>query len=507
MARRSKRKRSEPQATLSDLVSEPESVSKPEPLYHTPMSSDFPQGSIGPANWVDPVTYRALKAKFSKKKKTTPKKTTKKKKSSRKGYYRNYGGSLAGMGPIVITGRGGYFTDKLKTGASAAYRALQRGIPAGTFSRLGTAAGGAMFGAPGASVGSFLGQGVSNVLGFGDYAIRKNDLLQVHEGMPVPTFNDLNQGIVVCHREYIADISVASTAFQNRAFALQPGDNTTFPWLSQIAAQFEQYELLGCLIQFRSTSSDFGTTTNLAMGTVIMATEYDVVDANYASKLEMENAQYSMSGKPSHDMIHPIECDPSLVGPYGLKYIRSGPVPSGKDPRLYDHGTFQLATQGITTAAGSVIGELWVTYKIAFYKPQFNLGTDIRTDYYIGTTASAGSPWGIVLPQAGSSLGTGVSGTTLSFPDTIPTGSILSVNCVILGSSSAIVNPTFTFNNCTKLYSTNTNNETTSRMFYFIIVKKTADSMNITATGATMLSAVTETRLIVTQIDQELAYG
>ena len=50
---------------------------------------------------------------------------------SRGQYRRNYRG---GSGPIIITGRGNYWTDKLRSGASAAYRALKRATPSGTFS-------------------------------------------------------------------------------------------------------------------------------------------------------------------------------------------------------------------------------------------------------------------------------------------------------------------------------------------------------------------------------------
>lgn len=505
MSRGSKRAR-----TLVDTA-----IAQEQNEMTTPMQTDYNMdpalmpGSTGPSNWVDPVTYRALKRRFSRRttRKTAPKKA---KTTRRRVYRRRYpatSSSLSGMGPIVITGRGGYWADKFKSGASAAYRALQRGIPEGTFNRLGQAAGGAMFGGLGATAGGLLGSGISSVLGFGDYAIKKNDLLMMHEGMPVPTFQDLNQGIVVCHREYLADITVSGTTFQNRSYIINPGDQTTFPWLSAIAANFEQYEMLGCLFQFRSTCSDFGTTTDMSLGTVVLSTEYDATDSSYASKIEMENAQYSMSGKPSQDIIHPIECDPDSVGPHGLKYIRTGPVPSGQDARMYDHGKFQVATQGIPNATGS-IGELWVTYKIALYKPQFNVARTVLTDWYSSANADTSNYWGIgAVSVTNSNLGSTVSGNVLTIPPKVPVGTYLFIHLFYLGSSTTLTNAMNTSRTgCTLTYVAQVPSAgavSTTQGINMIVVK-TADTATVTITAGTLPGSISVCRVMVTHLDTDI---
>jgi len=459
-------------------------------------------GAVGPQNWVDPVTYRALRKKFTKKRKRTTTKKRSTRRSSRS--YGSSGRSLSGMGPIVITGRGGYWGDKFSEGASAAWKSLKRATPEGTFSRLGRAAGGAMFGKPGASVGNWLGGGVSGILGFGDYAVKKNDLMMLDEGVPVPTFQNMNDGVIVCHREFIGDIT-QSIVFTNNQFVIQPGDVGTFPWLSQIAAQFEQYEILGMIFQYRSTASDFGTTTNMAMGSVIMATEYDTVDNAYSSKLEMENSQYAMSGKPSHDIIHPIECDPGVVGPMGLKYVRTGPVPSGKDNRLYDHGNFQIATTGMPAATGT-IGELWVTYKIAFYKPQFNVGNSIRSDYWTAGSHSIDSYWGIAPTiSAGSSIIVGNGGNVLTFPKNVPVGSKFAIMMDVLGASTSVTGPTVTPSNCT-IELGHASSGPTVRYFHLILLTVTGPQPSLTTAGGTLLGTQTAFKLLITQIDSEITY-
>jgi hypothetical protein len=84
------------------------------------------------------------------------------------------------------------------------------------------------------------------------------------------------------------------------------------------------------VFEYRSTS-DFGTKTSLEMGTVTMATDYDEIDPVQTSKLSMQNMQYS--AQPS------LKCDPSITF-QPMLCNRCGSVPSGRDPRLYDHGTF-----------------------------------------------------------------------------------------------------------------------------------------------------------------------
>ncbi|QMW68786.1 capsid protein [Crucivirus-309] len=464
-------------------------------------------GAVGPQNWVDPVTYRALRKKFTKKRKRTTTKKRSTRRSSRS--YGNSGRSLSGMGPIVITGRGGYWGDKFGEGASAAWKSLKRVTPEGTFSRLGRAAGGAMFGKPGASVGNWLGGGVSGILGFGDYAVKKNDLMVLDEGVPVPTFQNMNDGVIVCHREYIGDIG-QTVNFTNTAFPIQPGDATTFPWLHQIASQFEQYEILGMLFQFRSTSSDFGSTANMALGTVIMATEYDSVDASFGSKLEMENAQYSMSGKPSHDILHPVECDPGVVGPMGLKYVRTGPLPSGKDNRLYDHGNFQIATTGMPVGSGT-IGELWVTYKIAFYKPQFNHGVDIKSDFFFHSSADNSNMFGTVpIAVSNSSLGCTISGNTITFPKTAVVGQVYMIayqcngGAAVTSAGGCIYTGCAAINRQASLPGAGTVTRYMENQYIRITNVSPTAAITVVWSAMTLPTAITDVRTVITQLDSDL---
>ncbi len=163
-----------------------------------------------------------------------------------------------------------------------------------------------------------------------------------------------------------------------RGLTINPGDDATFPWLSGVASNFQQYRFKGLLFEFVSTSADALNSTNTALGTVVMATQYNVNRPAFVSKQEMEAYEFSCSTRPSASLIHPIECDPDET-PMTHLYVRSGAVPSGEDARMYDLGKFQIATVGMQAAA--TIGELWVTYDIELLKPRLSPYGSITGEY------------------------------------------------------------------------------------------------------------------------------
>lgn len=344
-------------------------------------------------------------------------------------------GRYGSQGPYQrFRGQGGYFGDawnSIKKGAGY----VSRAIPAGTFSKmggtLGGAAGASYYGpggvAPGSALGSVAGNVLSKLVGFGAYDIKSNTLIPVPEGTAVPHFGNLEQATIVSHREFIQDITaVGSTAFTNISFPVNPGMAGTFPWLAGISRGYSQYRFLGLVFEFKSTSSDI--TAGGALGSVILGTEYDVSDASYSNKLQMENAQYCTSDRPSHDILHPVECDPRLQS-LDVFDIRSSDVPSGKDARFYDVANFQLATVGLPTSTGN-IGELWVSYEIALFKPilatainatdDFALPTTIATTNYLGADTTTE-----LSPSDNSNLGGKCIKSTYFFPPTITNGNYL----------------------------------------------------------------------------------
>jgi hypothetical protein len=251
--------------------------------------------------------------------------------------------SALGAKALRITGRG-------------AYKAP------GLLGAIGKTAGSYFGGPVGGWVGNKLGNWLGSVTGLGSYHVKQNSILQG----TVPSFGVDPGSVVVSHREFITDI-FGATAFTLLQFPLNPGMRATFPWLSLMAAQYEEYEMLGMLVEFKTTSANALNSTNTALGTVIIATDYDCSDPGFTNKQAMEAYQYSTSCSPAESMLHPIECAKNQTVLNRL-YIRSGAVPVGFDQRFFDMGVINVAVAGMQAAAN--IGELWVTYHVKFLKPK-----------------------------------------------------------------------------------------------------------------------------------------
>jgi hypothetical protein len=365
-------------------------------------------------------------------------------------------------------------------GGALAGTALGGGIP-----NPGTIHGGYV----GAALGGGIGQEVGNaIFGRGAYMVAKNSLYKsgavLSEGTEVPSFVDNNRYTRIVHREFVQDIVVPAspTGFTNISFAINPGNSALFPWLSSIAACYQQYEIMGMVVQFKSTSTDFSTSG--ALGAVVLATNYDVLETPYANKVIMENSQYAVSAKPSLSQMHAIECDPKLTS-ITTKYIRnaSSSTVVSQDARFYDHGSFQLATVGLSSSAGQVLGELWVTYDIKLLKPEIvntavllagqkitSGGTTTKTNMFGTTPTTTGSLFAtfsnnivtwqrigqflVVMENAGSVVtdpSETISGLTFNQISNIGNGSFNMYNSYLVNCTAAGQSITFDFSASTTI--------------------------------------------------------
>lgn len=360
----------------------------------------------------------------------------------------------------------------------------------------------------GESMGKMGGSLFKRVTGMGDYTVHSNSIL--FPDKLVPQFGE--DSIRVKKRELIAIID-AYSSFTNLAIPIQPGLDTSFPWLSKIAANYEQYRFNGLIYQYVSTTSDaIASTTNLALGTVGMATDYDANDPAFVNLPQMLGSMYSNSGKPSENIMHAIECDPKQQA-QKLYYVRTGDAPSNSDLRLYDLGLFQLAWQG--PAAYTDAGQLWVTYDVTFTKSVQNnqLGFDLNTDKYSLVAPAVAAAFGTSRTlDEGSNLGTTVSNTVISFPPTLSSGYYM-ITYQAIGASTAVNAPTWTGANCTLvtgIWNNNadnniTNSGTTSTKYFQVGVWRIdGNNATITSSGGTLPSSPTYGDLVIQQVNGEL---
>jgi len=293
---------------------------------------------------------------------------------------------------------------------------------------------GTMLGNPamGASLGSGLGgmggKLFGSITGLGDYEIQQNSLIQD----PPPMYNKVvakNGGIVVHHREYLGDIITSPTpnTFTIQSFPINPGQSQSFPWLSQVAQNYEQWTPEGIVFEFRSMSADALNSVNTALGTVIMATNYNSGNPLFASKSEMENYEFGQSCKPSCSAMHLVECARNQTVLSDL-YVRPAAVPVNSNVQFFDLGLFQIATSGFQGVSVNV-GELWITYEVLLMKPKLyaSLGNGIQTySAYWATPVGGSAPTNVnPLQSIGGNSTTNYAGIVYTNMTTLHTSNLL----------------------------------------------------------------------------------
>jgi len=285
--------------------------------------------------------------------------------------------------------------------------------------KVGLGSAGAM---AGDKAGDWLWGKTKGYLGMGAYTApgTSNSLIS-GSNRTAPRFGsvaDETGALIISHREYIGDVfgpESTSRNFKNRTFDLNPGLEQTFPWLSQIAQNYEEYEFGQCVFEFKSTVNA-SVAGDGQMGTVVLVTNYNAATREFDDKNTMMQYDGSQSCRSTQHARHGVECDPSKISGAAGHYVRVGPKPK-QDIGNYDHGTFQLATVGMPMEFDNApIGELWVYYTIKLRKPRLfsGRGLNISRDVHVFNQAPSVSDIGLtsvpvkLAKHASNSLGTEV---------------------------------------------------------------------------------------------------
>lgn len=278
-------------------------------------------------------------------------------------------------------------------------------IPKGTFANAGGALGGAFGGPAGQLLGRAAGQSLSMATGYGDYIL--NDI--VHKGQSSIQQMDPNAPRTIVHSEYITDVLAPGNANFNvtSTFAVNPGDGKVFPWLSVIAQRFAKYRFRQLIFEFRSSSSDFAT--NSALGTVILAPNYNPLMSAPTTKAVMEAWSGAVSAKPSNGMYAGIECE-KRSNP--VKWVRNATV--NTQSQLTELCDFFVAISGSPAALNTALGEIWVHYTVDLMEPL--LPSDV---IQAGTSVLLGGTMSTTFAAAGFS---GKANTTLNWTSDVSPG-------------------------------------------------------------------------------------
>ena len=248
----------------------------------------------------------------------------------------------------------------------------------------------------GAAVNRIVGTGgMGMYTGRGAYAAT-NDIIGGDQGSSgvVPLFQSAgaaDEGVVISRREYVSEIygppldGALPAPFSLQSFPINVGLEGTFPWLSQIAANYDEYELQQLIFTFKSTTTESSTAANGQVGTIIMATNYNAAAPVFTDKVTMLQYAHANSDRITASMQHGVECDPDKLSGSAGEYIRNNPVVSGQDLKTYDHGKFQIAVANCAAPYANVsLGELWVSYTVVLRKPKFYtaIGLAISKDIF-----------------------------------------------------------------------------------------------------------------------------
>jgi len=172
--------------------------------------------------------------------------------------------------------------------------------------------------------------------------------------------------ITVCESEYIGEVTVANEPNFNIAgvYPMNPGQATTFPWLSTLAKLYEKYRFLELVFTFKPEVTQY--TSNVNTGKVVMSIDYDASDPAPGNKQQMEDTVPHSDGMPYQSIM--LQADPKeMYQKSDAKFVRPGGLPGSTSIVDYDCGNFFLATQGQT--ANSVLGELHVYYCVELSVP------------------------------------------------------------------------------------------------------------------------------------------
>jgi len=313
--------------------------------------------------------------------------------------------------------------------------------------KMGGGALGAATKLPGGMVfGRELGSRLSKIIGSGDYEanLEVNDLVRPPVLASASFAGENGDYVRIRRREFLQDISTSAVAgaFANYVFPINAGMHLTFPFLSQVASNYEEFCFDGLVFEFISSASPYITGSSL--GTVVASMEYNSSMPAYTSKFTMENSAHAVSARLDKNLMYGVECQKGS-NVQNCYYVRSGV--STLPTTTTDLGNFQLAlapSAGVPTS--SVVGELWVTYDVILKRPYISGNTGLYHRYSGAGTALL--PFGtntITQTNLGASNFSYVNGTNLAFTN-VAVGDTFVAQWLFVGTGGAVIAyPTISF--------------------------------------------------------------
>jgi hypothetical protein len=185
-------------------------------------------------------------------------------------------------------------------------------------------------------------------------------------------------------RRELVGVVNGNTTFGVTEYRINPGNAGLFPWLSNIAENYEKYLIRRMHVQFVQTGSGFAAAN--VSGRLVLGCDYDVMSPPVASDAEAENKDPNVPVTPFENA--ELILDAQLLNP-DPKFVRGVNYPPGSDPKTYDGGKIFVAVSGTPNA--NQIGLLYIVYDVLLITPQQPQVASFIPNYHIaGMDPTAG---------------------------------------------------------------------------------------------------------------------
>jgi hypothetical protein len=182
--------------------------------------------------------------------------------------------------------------------------------------------------------------------------------------MREPKWKMKNGVVSIEHSEMISSVWM-NPVFTALSFPINPANPTLFPYLSNIARNFEQWSTDSIVFHYKPMTSM--STSTPGLGSVTMATQYDVFDDVFDERRQMLATLNAESSAPVNALSHVVRTVKDRSQFHILKVRDAGFAEERK--QMYDLATTTVAVEGGSAEFNA--GELWISYSIKFYKPKF----------------------------------------------------------------------------------------------------------------------------------------
>lgn len=209
--------------------------------------------------------------------------------------------------------------------------------------------------------------------------------------------DDLNY-FHVSKKEFIRNLTFnVNGDEQYEKVEINPGLVQTFPWVSQIARNFDKYRFRKLKLIFEPSVA------TIVPGVIAIAPEFDVNEDMPSKKDELFQYEYLTRACPYRRF--EIDLLSSDTETLSWMYTRSAPLTTG-DLRLCDPMYLVLYTGGILGQNGfasNFCGELWIDYHLEFKNPQVSMESlPIPSALFTISGAKITLPMGVSAVKTGS---------------------------------------------------------------------------------------------------------